>query len=180
MVFRGGFTLSAALLLAVCSLVCVLWTSPQLHRSSLPTELLSARSTSVTAGTLSARGDGGSDLPARMQSLSQRIKPVPTHAVAGAPELSSVARMTDLEGDLAPSTQNEIDIVENNMNYLRDQMDQVADQLTAEHDFMQRVVNAVGNGGANLQIVPGPRGRIGRPGPAGDTKLLVLAQCARA
>lgn len=220
MVLTNGFTLSAALLLATFSIVCILWTTPLLHPSNAPTELASARSTSVTAASFS-KGHATSTPPQRVQELAQKMKPVRVAAVSNEPELSTVARMTNLasEGDLSPTTQNEIDIIENNMNYLRDAMDKVQDQLSSEHDFMQvivmlmllvvlhfavvvvknadedcvqcsnsafafpspqsilprispriqSVVNAVGNGGANLQIIPGPRGLSGRPGPAGPT-----------
>lgn len=136
---RGGFTLSAALLLAVFSLACVLWRTPLLPRADGPTELVSARSTSVTAAAISSKGHPISALPQRVQSLARQSKPARVVAALQEPELSSVARMTQLasEGDLSPTTQNEIDIIENNMNFLRDEMDKVSDQLTAEHDFMQ-------------------------------------------
>jgi hypothetical protein len=139
MVFRGGFTLSAALLLAVVSLVCVLWSTPHLLRTAGPTELASARSTSITAAAISSKGRSVGALPQRVQSLAMQSKPARQAAVLKEPELSSVARKTQLasEGDLSPTTQNEIDIIENNMNFLRDQMDKVSDQLSAEHDFMQ-------------------------------------------
>ena len=142
---RGGFTLSAALLLAVFSLACVLWRTPLLLRADGPTELVSARSTSVTAAAISSKGHRISALPQRVQSLARQSKPARVVAALKEPELSSVARMTQLasEGDLSPTTQNEIDIIENNMNFLRDEMDKVSDQLTAEHDFMQ-VAQAAG------------------------------------
>jgi hypothetical protein len=142
MAFGNGFTLSAALLLAVLSVVCIFWTTPHLHRSTGLTALESAQSTGVTAFAFS-KGHATSALPQRAQSLSLALKakaaPVRTATVLREPELSSVARMTNLqsEGDLSPTTQNEIDIIENNMNFLRDSMDKVSDQLAAEHDFMQ-------------------------------------------
>lgn len=141
MVLTNGFTLSAALLLAVFSIVCILWTTPLLHSSSAPTELASVRSTSVTAASFS-KGHATSTPPQRVQELARKMKPVRVAAVSNEPELSSVARMTNLasEGDLSPTTQNEIDIIENNMNYLRDAMDKVQDQLSSEHDFMQVIV----------------------------------------
>jgi hypothetical protein len=124
MAFSSGFTLSAALLLAVCSVVCILWTTPLLQRPSGPRELASVRSTPVTAASFS-KGHAATAVPQRVQALKQQMKPVRVAAVLDEPELSSVARMTSLasEGDLSPSTQNEIDIIENNMNYLRDSMD---------------------------------------------------------
>jgi hypothetical protein len=139
MAFRGGITLSATLLLAVFSLVCVFWTNPLHYRSNRLTELEAPRSTSLTAALISSKGRTNSALPQRVHSVAQRIKPVQLAAVQEVPEVSHVASMTMLqsEGDLSPTTQNEIDIIENNMNYLRDQMDKVSDQLTAEHDFMQ-------------------------------------------
>jgi hypothetical protein len=138
----GSFSLSAALLLAVCSLVCIFWTNPLLHKHSRPVELASSRRTSVTAATFS-KTSAIRALPPRIQELKHRLKPVRFAMVSKEPELSSVARMTALqsEGDLSPTTQNEIDIIENNMNFLRDEMSKVSEQLTSEHDFMQ--VNAV-------------------------------------
>jgi hypothetical protein len=142
MAFSNGFTLSAALLLAVLSVVCIFWTTPHLHRSTGLTALESAQSTGVTAFAFS-KGHATSALPQRAQSLSLALKskaaPIRTATVLREPELSSVAQMTNLqsEGDLSPTTQNEIDIIENNMNFLRDSMDKVSDQLAAEHDFMQ-------------------------------------------
>jgi hypothetical protein len=122
--FSSGFNLSAALLLAVCSVVCILWTTPLSSRSGSPRELASVRSTAVTAASFS-KGHAASAVPPRVQALKQNIKPVRLAAVLDEPELSPAARMTSLasEGDLSPSTQNEIDIIENNMNFLRDSMD---------------------------------------------------------
>jgi hypothetical protein len=143
MLLRGGFSLSAALLLAFFSLGCIYLSAPRLHRTDGPTELEAARSTSITAAAISSKVRSGSALPQRVQSLAMQSKPPRTAAVVKEPEISSVARMTQLasEGDLSPTTQNEIDIIENNMNFLRDQMDKVSDQLSAEHDFMQVCVN---------------------------------------
>jgi hypothetical protein len=139
MAIHGSFTLSAALLLAVFCLVCVFWGTPRVVRTDGPTELAAARSTSVTAAAISSRGRAVGALPQRVQSLAVQSKPARAAAVLKQPELSSVARMTLLasEGELSPTTQNEIDIIENNMNFLREQMDKVSDQLSAEHDFMQ-------------------------------------------
>lgn len=154
----GSFSLSAALLLAVCSLVCIFWTNPLLHKHARPTELASIRSTSVTAASFS-KASANRALPPRVQELKQRFKPVRFAKVSMEPELSSVARMTTLSsaGDLSPSTQNEIDIIENNMNFLRDEMSKVSDQLSSEHEFMQVTAAAATtrnmHGGSDANVV---------------------------